>query len=123
MVKKTSNKNLTVKEFFAKIKALEENQDVIYELQITNQFKKSVDLSYTRSFDLQLLFDVIELLAQDKPLPEKNCAHKLKGQYINVWECHIKPDWLLMWQEDKGNLILLLLNTATHSDFMGKRKK
>jgi len=123
MAKKTSNKNLTVKDFFAKIKGLEENQDLIFELQITNQFKKSVDLSYARNHNLQLLFEVIELLAQDKPLPEKNYAHKLKGQYINVWECHIKPDWLLMWQEDKRNLILLLLNTATHSDFIGKRKK
>ena len=122
MAKKTSNKNLTVKDFFAKIKALEENQDVIFELQITNLFKKSIDLSYARNFNLQFLFEVIELLAQDKPLPEKNYAHKLRGQYINVWECHIKPNWLLMWQEDKGNLILLLLNTATHSDFMGKRK-
>jgi len=123
MAKKLANKNLTVKDFFAKIKALEENQDVIFELQVTNQFKKSVDLSYTRNFNLQFLFEVIELLAQDKPLPEKNYAHKLKGQYIGIWECHIKPDWLLMWQEERDKLILLLLNTATHSDFMGKRKK
>jgi len=123
MAKKSANKNLTVKDFFAKIKELEENPDVIFELQVTNQFKKSVDLSYTRNFNLQFLFEIIELLAQDTPLPEKNYAHKLKGQYIGVWECHIKPDWLLMWQEDRGKLILLLLNTATHSDFMGKRKK
>jgi len=61
-------------------------------------------------------------LIQDKPLPVKNYAHQLKGQYVGVWECHIKPDWLLMWQEDRGKLVLLLLNTATHSDFIGKRK-
>ena len=120
---KANNNRLTPKAFFEKIKSLEEHPNVIFELQITNQFKKSVYLSYARNFDLQLLFEIIELLAQDKPLPERNYAHKLKGQYINIWECHIKPDWLLMWQEDKGNLILLLLNTATHSDFMGKRKK
>jgi len=47
---------------------------------------------------------------------------KLKGQYVGVWECHIKPDWLLLWQEDRDKLILLLLITATHSDFMGKQK-
>jgi len=122
MAKKTGNKNLTVKDFFAKIKELEENQDVIFELQVTNKFKKSVDLSYTRNLDLHLLFEVIQLLAQDKPLPEKNYAHKLKGQYSGIWECHIKPDWLLMWQEQRDKLILLLLNTATHSDFIGKRK-
>ena len=123
MAKKSSNKNLTVKDFFAKIKALEENPDVIFELQVTNQFKKSVNLSYRRNFDLKLLFEIVELLSQDKSLPEKNYAHKLQGQYIGIWECHIKPDWLLMWQEDRNRLILLLLNTATHSDFMGKRKK
>ena len=117
MAKKSGNKNLSVKDFFAKIKALEENQDVIFELQVTNQFKKSVNLSYARNFNLQLLFDIIELLAQDKPLPENNFAHKLKGQYTGIWECHIKPDWLLMWQEERDKLILLLLNTATHSDF------
>ena len=123
MEKNSENKNLTVKDFFTKIKALEENQDVIFELQVTNQFKKSINLSYARNFDLQLLFDVIELLAQDKSLPEKNYAHQLKGQYNGIWECHIKPDWLLMWQEERDKLILLLLNTATHSDFMGKLKK
>jgi len=123
MEKNSENKNLTVKDFFTKIKALEENQDVIFELQVTNQFKKSINLSYARNFDLQLLFEVIELLAQDKSLPEKNYAHKLKGQYIGIWECHIKPDWLLMWQEERDKLILLLLNTATHLDFMGKLKK
>jgi len=92
-------------------------------LQVTNQFKKSIDLSYARNFDLNLLLEVITLLVQNKPLPVKNCAHQLKGQYVGIWECHIKPDWLLLWQEDRDKLILLLLNTATHSDFMGKRKK
>jgi mRNA interferase YafQ len=123
MAKKSNSKGLTVKDFFSKIKALEENPDVIFELQVTNQFKKSINLSYARNFNLQLLFEIVELLAQDKPLPEKNDAHKLKGQYIGIWECHIKADWLLMWQEERDALILLLLNTATHSDFMGKRKK
>ena len=82
MAEKSSNKNLSVKDFFAKIKALEENEEVIFELQVTNQFKKSIDLSYRRNCDLRLLYEIVEFLAQDKPLPEKNCAHKLKGQYV-----------------------------------------
>jgi mRNA interferase YafQ len=72
---------------------------------------------------LNLLLKIITLLVQNKPLPAKNHAHQLKGQYVGIWECHIKPDWLLFWQEEKEKLILLLLNTATHSDFIGKRKK
>ena len=114
---------MTAKILFEKLKSLEDNPDIIFEVQVTNQFKKSIDLSYARNFDLQLLLEVIELLAQDKPLPSKNHAHQLKGQYVGIWECHIKPDWVLMWQKDKEKLILLLLNTATHSDFMGKYKR
>jgi len=101
---------------------LQDNPNIVFELQVTNQFKKSVDLSYARNLNLELLAEIVELLAQDKPLPIKNRAHQLKGQYVGVWECHIKPDWLLMWQEDRNKLVLLLLNTATHSDFMGKRR-
>ena len=123
MEKESASKKMTAKIFFDKLKSLENNPDIIFEVQITNQFKKSIDLSYARNFDLQLLLEIIELLAQDKTLPAKNHAHQLKGQYIGIWECHIKPDWLLMWQEDKEKLVLLLLNTATHSDFIGKRKK
>ncbi|MDR2685044.1 MAG: type II toxin-antitoxin system YafQ family toxin [Prevotellaceae bacterium] len=123
MPKKQENKKLTAMDFFAKIKSLQGSESIVFELQVTNQFKKSIDLSYYRNFDLNLLFDVIALLAQDKPLPEKNHAHKLKGNYAEVWECHIKPDWLLMWQEERGKLVLLLLSTITHSDFTGKKRK
>jgi mRNA interferase YafQ len=123
MEKKAISKKITANVFFEKLKSFGDNPNVVFELQVTNQFKKSIELSYARNFNLQLLLDIIELLVQDKPLSAKNYAHQLKGQYVGVWECHIKPDWLLMWQEDRGKLILLLLNTATHSDFIGKRKK
>jgi len=123
MIEKKDNTKITAKSFFEKLKSLENNQNIVFELQITNQFKKSIALSYSRNFNLNLLLEIITLLVQDKPLPEKNHAHQLKGQYVGVWECHIKPDWLLLWQEEREKLILLLLNTATHSDFMGKRKK
>ena len=122
MAKKTNEKKMTVKAFFEKIKSLEENENLVFELQMTNQFKKSIDLSYARNLDLRLLCEVVELLAQAETLPEKYRRHQLKGQYAGVWECHIKPDWLLMWTEDTDKLVLLLLNTATHSDFMGKRR-
>ena len=122
MLKKSVEKKMTAKAFFEKIKSLENNQDLVFELQVTNQFKKSIDLSYARNLDLNLLYEVVELLAKNETLPEKYRRHQLKGQYAGVWECHIKPDWLLMWTEDTDKLVLLLLNTATHSDFMGKRR-
>jgi mRNA interferase YafQ len=123
MAKKTDNQKITSKVFFEKLKSLENIPEIVFELQVTNQFKKSINLSYARNFDLNLLLEVITLLVQNKPLPAKNHVHQLQGQYVGVWECHIKPDWLLLWQEDKDKLILLLLNTATHSDFIGKQKK
>ena len=123
MPPKSNDEKMTQKAFFEKLKSLENNPNVVFELQATNQFKKSIALSYARNFNLNLLFEIVELLAQDKTLPAKNNAHQLKGQYVGIWECHIKPDWLLMWQENKEKLVLLLLNTATHADFTGKRKK
>lgn len=98
-------------------------ENTVYQVNMVYQFKKNVDLSYSRGFDLQLLYDVIELLAQAIKLPEKYKAHELKGDRKGMMECHIKPDWVLMWIEDKKELILILLDTATHSDFMGKKRK
>ena len=122
MGKKSAGERLTVKAFFEKIKSFEDSEEIVFEVQMTNKFKKSIDLSYARNFNLQLLLEVIELLAKNKKLSKKYYPHELKGQYKGVFECHINPDWLLMWEEDKNKLVLLLLNTATHADFTGKKR-
>ena len=109
----TSNKRMTVKEFFETIKNLEET---IYEIQITNRFKKSLDLSYHRNLDLVLLKDIIHTLAKGEILDAKHRTHILEGYKTIVWECHIKPDWLLLWQQTNDGLILILLDTGSHSD-------
>ena len=49
--------------------------------------------------------------------------HKLSGDYVGCWECHIKPDWLLVWEQNDTELVLLMTNTGTHSDIFGKGKK
>lgn len=122
MKEKENNEKLNTKDFFKKLQALEESPELFFELQMTNKFKKSIDLSYRRNLDLMLLFEVIEKLAKNEALEKKYRRHQLKGEYAGVWECHIKPDWLLMWTENTDKLILLLLNTATHSDFMDKKR-
>ena len=104
---------ITVKEFLETIKNLDET---VFEIQITNKFKKSLDVSYRRNLDLELLKDVIHTLAKGEKLDAKYCAHTLEGYSTVVWECHIKPDWLLLWQFMEDELILILLNTGTHSD-------
>ena len=56
------------------------------------------------------------MIANKSPLPAKYKAHKLSGDYKDCWECHINPDWLLIWQIDEVNNVLILIRTGTHSD-------
>ena len=49
--------------------------------------------------------------------------HKLSGDYVGCWECHIKPDWLLVWEQNDTELVLHMTNTGTHSDIFGKGNK
>ena len=106
-------KKMTVEEFLEAVKNFEET---IYQVQITNKFKKSLKLSYRRNFDLELLKEVTHTLAKGDILDEKHRPHTLTGYKTIIWECHIKPDWLLLWQQDSNSLILILLDTGTHSD-------
>jgi len=116
VIEKGSRK--TVDEFF---KAIENfDPSAIFAINITNKFKKSVKRCYSRNLDLQLLENIIFTLAQGKQLEEKHFPHPLKGyklrQNEKVMECHIQPDWLLVWTQNDSELILLLVNTGTHSD-------
>ena len=69
---------------------------------------------------MDLLQEVITLLAQTGTLPAQYKAHKLSGNRVGEWECHIKPDWLLVWEQNDTELVLLMLNTGTHSDIFSK---
>lgn len=88
----------------------------MYFLTYTNQYHKSVKICNKRGYDLALLSDVILILEQTGHLPPKYKAHKLSGNYQDCWECHILPNWLLIWQQDDVALTLLFLVTGTHSD-------
>ena len=69
---------------------------------------------------MDVLQEVITILAQTGTLPPKYKAHKLSGNRAGEWECHLKPDWLLVWEQNDTELILLMLNTGTHSDIFSK---
>ena len=88
----------------------------MYKIVTTNRFEKEVKICIKRGYDISLLKEVMKILAENGTLPHKYKAHKLSGNYLNCWECHIKPDWLLVWQQNEEELILLFLNTGTHSD-------
>lgn len=88
----------------------------MYTIFTTNRFDKDVKLCIKRKFNIKLLQTVMKLLEETGTLPRKYKPHKLKGKYTGCWECHIQPDWLLVWQQNDDELILLFTNTGTHSD-------
>ena len=87
-----------------------------YSVDVTNQFKKDVVNCYYRGLNMDLLVAAVEILATEGKLPPKYKAHPLSGNYSGFMECHIQPDWLLVWLQNDNELTLLLTNTGTHSD-------
>ena len=82
----------------------------------TTQFKKDYKLAIKRHMRIDLLDDIIRTLAKGESLPEKNRDHSLSGNLIGYRECHIQPDWLLMYKIDDDVLVLTLARTGTYSD-------
>ena len=73
-----------------------------------------------RGLKIKLLEDVIAALAMGETLPEKNKDHALTGDWVGHRECHIQPDWLLVYRVEDDVLVLTLSRTGTHSDLFGK---
>ncbi len=86
------------------------------EIVLSNRFKKDLKLISKRGYDLNLLDRIVTQLANQEPLPPQNKDHNLSGDFIGFRECHILPDWLLVYRVDEGDLILMLSRTGTHSD-------
>lgn len=87
-----------------------------YELILTRKFKKSLKLAKKRGLDLNLLEKVITSLQNNSPLEEKYRDHELRGKYKGFRECHIAPDWLLIYMKEEDVLVLTLIDTGTHLD-------
>ena len=83
---------------------------------LSNRFKKDLKRAKKRGLDLDLLEAVVDQLAKRIPLPEKNRDHALTGDYIGFRECHVAPDWLLVYRVEDEELELFLFRTGTHSD-------
>jgi len=88
----------------------------MYSIQYTNRFKKDYKLCIKRGLDIALLKEAISILVTTGTLPPQYKAHPLKGKFQGQMECHIQPDWLLVWQQNDRELILLFTNTGTHAD-------
>lgn len=87
-------------------------------VSFTGQFKKDYKLCKKRGYNMELLQSVINILAIPDVLPEKNKDHNLTGNYANKRECHILPDWLLVYRIEGKEL--MLYRTGTHSDLFKK---
>lgn len=79
-------------------------------------FKKDYKRIVKRGYDVSLLEEIVNQLANKIPLPKKYKDHSLSGNYVGFRECHITPDWLLIYQIDDDELILYLTRTGSHSD-------
>lgn len=90
--------------------------DVFY----SSQFKRDYKLTQKQGRDLDLLLSVVDVLAAEKPLDAKYKDHPLAGNYKGHRECHLLPDWLLVYKPEKDRLVLTLTRTGTHSELFGE---
>ena len=88
----------------------------MYEIPPTKRFQRDVKRIQKRGYDMSLLSDILKKLANGEPLPPKNRDHQLTGDFNGCRECHITPDWLLVYETVEEELILYLTRTGTHSD-------
>ena len=88
----------------------------MYSIRPTTKFQKDLKRIEKRGYNISLLAEVIKKLANGEQLPEKNKDNSLLGEYAGCRECHITPDWLLIYEIEDDELILYLTRTGTHSD-------
>ena len=88
----------------------------MYEIIYTGQFRRSLKLCARRGLDIQEFTTVLDILQEKGTLPSEYRPDKLQGKYKGCWECHINPNWLLIWEQDDCQLRLILIDTGTHSD-------
>lgn len=88
----------------------------MYEIAYSTRFKRSFKKCLKRGLNPDIFRKAVEILAETGRLPSQYRPHKLSGKYNGCWECHLQPDWLLVWQQDDRRLILIFVDTGTHTD-------
>ena len=97
-----------------------DNECTKYDLAVTAQFRKDYKLAKKRGLKMEALAEIVTLLAKGEALPEKTRDHSLSGNWIGHRECHVLPDWLLIYRIEENVLVLTLTRTGTHSDLLDK---
>jgi len=88
-------------------------------IETSHVYKKGYRRAIKRGLPIEELNEVVLKLANQEVLSEKHKDHSLSGKYVGFRECHIQPDWLLIYRIDNGRLVLYLFDTGTHSDLFG----
>jgi len=88
----------------------------MYSIFTTRRFDRDVKLCKKRGLPTEKIYEVIKILRDKGSLPTKYQPHKLTGDYKGYWECHIQPDWLLVWEQRDKELVLIMTRTGSHSD-------
>jgi mRNA interferase YafQ len=83
-------------------------------IQTTNQFLRDLKLARKRGRDLKKIEVLIDILARGHKLPSRHRPHRLQGDMKGLWECHVEPDWLLIW--DENDEAIILIRSGTHAD-------
>lgn len=91
-----------------------------YDIEVTSRFKKEYKKAQKQGLDAGLLKNIITLLANGEKLPAENRDHPLSGDWKGYRECHIQPDWLLIYKVQNDILVITLARTGTHSDLIKK---
>lgn len=86
-------------------------------LRTTKQFERDLKTATKRGKNLDKLWTVVECLMKGEPLAARHRPHRLSGNWSPCWECHIEPDWLLIWYQTEEELVLAA--SGTHSDLFG----
>ena len=92
----------------------------MYQIELSKQFQRSRKKAIKRGFDVKELDDVVMTLASGEKLDPKYRDHQLQGEYKAFRECHVKPDWLLVYRIFRKKCYLYLFDTGTHADIFGK---
>ena len=85
-------------------------------LEATSRFRKDLRRCQKRGYDLGKLSKVLTELQAERPLEPRHLDHPLTGDFASCRECHIEPDWLLIYRVERDNLVLIAQRTGTHSD-------
>ena len=95
----------------------------MYNIEFSGQFKRDYKLMKKRGADITLIRSAIEQLARDAQLPQQYRPHVLSGNLAGVWECHVLPDWLMLYEIKDCIRLVRLIRTGTHSDLFGKKRR